>query len=117
MFPFIDVVCDKCQSYYAYLNDREDPGCTSAQCATPQSKSISSKDVLGRHAQLSSKDTPVVWKHPVTGEVRHPGRNDGEIPKYYKDLGYERHEIKSYREHQQFNKEHGLVNHAAEGIK
>ncbi len=68
-------------------------------------------------AVLPMAERPVVWEHPQTKEVRYPGRNDGEMPKYYKDLGYERREIPSYTEHQKFNKEHGLVNHKAEGIR
>lgn len=66
---------------------------------------------------LHKNDRPVVWQHPKTGEVRHPGRNDTEMPKYYKDMGYERKEFDSYRSHQKFCDEKGLVNHAAEGIK
>lgn len=82
-------------------------------CATNYSESIRHS----RLAQLPLNERPVVWQHPLTGEVRYPGRNDGEMPKYYKEQGYERKEITSYREHQKFNKEHGLINHAAEGIK
>lgn len=72
---------------------------------------------FSKPALLPAAERPIVWEHPTTGEVRYPGRNDGEMPKYYKDQGYERREITSYREHQKFNKEHGLVNHAAEGIR
>lgn len=70
-----------------------------------------------RNQQLSPKDRPVVWQHPQSGEVRYPGLNNSEMPKYYKDLGYERREIMSYNEHQKFCKERGLVNHAVEGIR
>lgn len=82
-------------------------------CATGYPDSIR----CSKNTQLPNSERPVVWEHPITGEVRYPGRNDGEMPKYYKDQGYERHEMTSYTEHQKFNKEHGLINHAAEGIR
>ncbi len=36
----------------------------------------------------------VVWKHPGTGEIRYPGRNDMEMPARYLAAGYERHEFR-----------------------
>lgn len=70
-----------------------------------------------KNTQLLPSERPIVWQHPQTGEIRHPGRNDGEMPKYYKEQGYVKREFNSYHEHQKFNKEQGLVNHKAEGIK
>lgn len=62
-------------------------------------------------------DRPVVWEQPGTGEIRHPGRNDAPMPDHYRARGFVRREFTSYTEHQRWNKERGLVNHAAEGIK
>lgn len=72
---------------------------------------------FSKNTQLSADERPVIWQHPETGEIRYPGRNDGEMPSYYKSQGYERKEFSSYQEHQRFNKEHGLINHRAEGIR
>lgn len=82
-------------------------------CETNYDKAVR----FSQTALLPPSERPVVWKHPKTGEVRYPGQNNSEMPKYYKDLGYERHEITSYPEHQKFCKEQGVVNHAVEGIK
>lgn len=72
---------------------------------------------FSRPATMHPSERPIVWQHPVTKEVRYPGRNDGEMPSYYKSQGYQKVEIPSYQEHQKFCKEQGVVNHAAEGIK
>jgi len=72
---------------------------------------------FSKNQQLAADERPVVWEHPGTGEIRYPGRNDCDMPKYYKDLGYQRKEITSYKAHQQFCDERGLINHKAEGIR
>lgn len=66
---------------------------------------------------MHSKDRPVIWINPITGEYRIPGRNDIDVPLHYKMRGFERREFNSYWEHKAWMKSKGLVNHAAEGIK
>ena len=120
MFSYFNYVkCVKCGREYGYdpISYPEGKACTSKVCNPSTPTRFHYKDRTFVNAQLSAKDRPIVWEHPVTGEIRYPGRNDGEMPQYYKDQGYQKREITSYQEHQKFNKEHGLVNHAAEGIR
>lgn len=70
-----------------------------------------------KRATIHPMDRPVVWEHPETGEIRHPGRNDVPMPEHYRVRGFERKEFTSYKEHQDFNRSQGLVNHAAEDIR
>jgi hypothetical protein len=74
-------------------------------------------NVASRNAQLGPKDRPVVWEHPETGEVRYPPRQESPMLPAYKERGFKRREFTSYREHQDWCKAHGVVNHAAEDIK
>lgn len=69
------------------------------------------------NAVVGEKERPIVWQHPETGEVRYPGRNDRDMPKYYKDQGYKKVEFDSYHTHQKFCKDNNVVNHRAEGIR
>lgn len=73
-----------------------------------------------RNAQLPPGERPILWTKPGEGgkiEIRYPGRNDGQMPEYYKSQGYEKTEFTSYHEHQKFCKDHEIINHAVEGIK
>jgi len=70
-----------------------------------------------RNAQLHTKDRPVVFEHPVTGEVRYPPRQDSPMLPSYKERGFERKEFTSYQEHQKWCKAHEVINHGMEGIK
>lgn len=65
---------------------------------------------------MHSKDRPVIYIHPVTGEIKYPMKGDVEMPLRYKMLGYERREFNSYLEHASWCRSKGLVNHAVEGI-
>lgn len=71
---------------------------------------------IGRRAERTATVAPfercVVWKHPITGEVRYPGRNDVPMPQRYQRAGYQRHELTSLRALQQFERERGVVNEA-----
>lgn len=67
-----------------------------------------------RHATpLSPKDATVVYKHPRTGKVIYPGRNDQPMPERYRTQGFERVEMRSLRQIDHFSEEHGVVNEAA----
>lgn len=81
-------------------------------CETEYTKSSR----FARNTQLPVGERPVVWQHPVTGEIRYPGHT-GDMPGYYKDQGYERKEFTSYQDHKKFCDSNGLVNHAVEGIR
>lgn len=64
-------------------------------------------------ASIHEKERAVVYQHPVTGEVRYPGRNDVPMPALYRKQGFERREFNSLRELDSFTKSRGLVNEAA----
>ena len=55
----------------------------------------------------------VVWKHPVTGQVRYPGRNDVPMPKRYAEQGFERHEMPTLRDVHRLEKQKGVLNEKA----
>src|SRR4029077_14359320 len=95
------IICGGCGHGY-------NPQKESHSCSMNRSKS---------NAQLSEAERPILWIHPKTGEVRYPGRNDGVMPKYYSEQGYEKKEFTSYQEHQNFCDSKYLVNHAVEGIR
>lgn len=118
-YPFVYITCPKCGLEYGFIEGRESE-CTSVKCRAVFI-SIKSKDMAPRGAQLHSKEKPILWTKtdPETGkvEIRYPGRNDGDMPSYYKSQGYEKTEFNSYQEHQKFCRENGLVNHKAEGIR
>lgn len=69
-----------------------------------------------KNAVLHTKDRPVVFENPQTGEVRYPARQDSPMMPGYKERGFERKEFTSYKEHQAWCKDHDVINHAAEGI-
>jgi hypothetical protein len=69
-----------------------------------------------KRALLSTKDRPVVFENPQTGEVRYPARQDSPMMPGYKERGFERKEFTSYVEHQKWCREKNVINHAAEGI-
>ena len=64
-------------------------------------------------AALDQESKVTVYKHPETGKVIYPGRNDAPMPERYRSAGYERVEMRSLREIDRFSKEHGVVNEAA----
>lgn len=64
-------------------------------------------------ARISGPDTLALWKHPATGKVLYPGRNDVPMPERYRQQGYERIELRSLREIDSFSRRHNLVNEAA----
>lgn len=74
-------------------------------------------DLQGRSAHIpfiDPKERAVVWKHPVTGKVVYPGRNDRPMPVRYRERGYERVEVgASLREVEKFEKEHNVRSEAA----
>lgn len=54
---------------------------------------VCAHDRIERHAQVHPSERAVVFRHPVTGEIRNPGRADAPMPAEYAAQGYERHEI------------------------
>jgi hypothetical protein len=68
-----------------------------------------------RNAQLPEGERPVVWENPHNGEVRY--LHTDHMESHYKSQGFEKKEFPSYYEHKKWCDEHGVVNHALEGIK
>ncbi len=68
------------------------------------------KDRIERHASVHQSDRAVVYRHPVTGEIRRPARADQPMPAAYADQGYVREEIMSMVQHV---KETGSVHEAS----
>lgn len=66
------------------------------------------------NAGLHTSEKPVLYIHPVTGQIEFPMRNDRPIPDRYSRQGFERKEFNSYQEHKKFCKDNGLVNQKAE---
>lgn len=60
-----------------------------------------------------ASETCVVWEHPVTGEVRYPGRNDAKMPVVYQREGFQKKTMRSLHEIQRFEKQHGVLNERA----
>lgn len=65
------------------------------------------------HAAVNEKERAVVWEHPLTGEVKYPGRNDVPMPTRYQQQGYQRRELSSLREVERFEKSHGVSSEVA----
>ncbi len=79
-------------------NDGADRHCV--QCA---------RDSVERHAQVYASERAIVYRHPVTGEIRRPARADVAMPQTYVDQGFEREEIMSMIRHE---RETGSVHEA-----
>lgn len=60
-----------------------------------------------------AKERAVVWRHPQTGEVAYPGRNDIPMPVHYQARGFERHELPTLRDLDRFQSRQGVVNEKA----
>lgn len=58
-------------------------------------------------------ETTVVWRNPQTGEVAYPGQNNIAMPDRYARRGFERTELRSLRQVEQFEKAHGVRNERA----
>lgn len=63
-------------------------------------------------ATVDPHERAVVWRHPVTGKVAYPGRNDAPMERYRK-RGFERVEMDSLHKLDQFCRETGTVNEKA----
>lgn len=53
-----------------------------------------------------------MFENPKTGKVSYPGRNDVPLPKRLADAGFERKEMRSLRQVENFEKEHKVLNQA-----
>lgn len=60
-----------------------------------------------QNAQWSDKDSVVVFLDQKTGKPRYPGRNTAPTPS-----GYDRHVMRSLREVERFERNHGVRNEA-----
>lgn len=58
-------------------------------------------------------ETSVVFEHPVTGDVKYPGKSDIPMPERYAKYGYVRKEIRTDRDMQKFEVAHGVRNERA----
>ena len=47
----------------------------------------------------------VIWRHPQTGDVRTPPRNDADMPDAYRQQGYERMEIDTHQKRRELERE------------
>jgi|SRR5690349_7568626 len=63
-------------------------------------------------AAVHAKERAVVWRHPGTGKVRYPGRNDTPMPERYAAQGYERVEFDSAFSLARFEKQNNVANEA-----
>jgi len=68
------------------------------------------RDTIERHAQPHASERAVVYRHPVTGEIRRPARADEPMSPVYAAQGYVREEIMSMIQHE---KETGSVHEAS----
>lgn len=68
---------------------------------------------LRTHHSIHVRERTVVFRHPETGHVVYPGRNDVPIPTRYVDQGYQRHELGSLRTLQKFEKENNVSSEVA----
>lgn len=66
-------------------------------------------DRIERHAQVHASERAVVFRHPVTGEIRRPARADQAMDPTYAAQGFEREEIMSMTQHE---RETGSVHEA-----
>lgn len=62
---------------------------------------------------VHASERSVVWKHPQTGAVKYPARNDVPVPEYYARQGFQRVEIEHDNDMRKFEKEHGVTNEKA----
>jgi hypothetical protein len=70
--------------------------------------------VRGVLHSIHPRERCVVWKHPATGDIVYPGRNDVPMPSRYVAQGYERHELGSIRaihKHEQEQGVHSEISH------
>lgn len=67
------------------------------------------RNLIERHAQVHASERAVVFRHPVTGEIRRPARADQPMDPMYAAQGFQREEIMSMTQHE---KETGSVHEA-----
>ena len=64
-------------------------------------------------ATIHPRERAVVWANSKTGSVAYPPANDAPMPRRYSSNGYERVEMTSLRQLDDFCKRRGLVNEKA----
>lgn len=72
-------------------------------------------DLSDRHPTMASvhpKERAVVFRHPVTGKIAYPARNDAPLGRYG-ERGFERVELDSLHKLDTFCRETGTVNEKA----
>jgi hypothetical protein len=91
------------------------PEASSVCCIYPGCQRTAARVWMGRQyaTAFDKSETTVVWEHPGTGEVQYPGRNDVPIPKRLQARGFVRRELRSLREVERFEQQHGVRNERA----
>jgi len=69
--------------------------------------------VKPQHHGIHERERAVVWKHPITGHVVYPGRNDVPMPERYAKVGYCRHELGSIQAIHKHEKTYGVSSEIA----
>ncbi len=62
---------------------------------------------------MHASEATVVYRHPATGKVRYPPRNDQPMPERYRQQGYERVTLPTLRSVDRFCADNGVVNEKA----
>lgn len=60
-----------------------------------------------------TSERAVVWRHPGTGTIAYPPTNNEAMPDYYRNWGYERHELPTLRSIENFEKEQNVRSEVA----
>jgi len=66
--------------------------------------------VHAHDALVHSRERTVVYRNPLTGAIRYPGRADAPMPQRYADQGYIVHEFSSAHELSRFERENQVCN-------
>lgn len=109
--PRYDFFCEQCGEVFECFKTAE-LGAT-ATCSTCEREA--QRVWMGKqHATAFHKtETTVVWRNPQTGKIEYPGRNDIPVPPRLAAMGFERHELRSLKEVERFEKHNGVRNERA----
>jgi len=102
--PFHDLICTHCATVTGYARPLPWPDrILHLQCGGEFE--ILWSDPTHRHTAAHPRERVVLWRHPKTGQVAYPGRNDAPMPERYRRLGYERVELTTLRSVERFERE------------
>lgn len=105
-----DYECPKGHRFEAFRSYED---CDTAEC--PNCHESGRLIFLPKHQHntaFDASETTVVWMN-AKGEVNYPGRNDVPVPDRLRQQGFERVELRSLREVEQFESKHGVRNERA----